>query len=65
MENLFVKSKKVREAETRKSGKAKKMISDEDIRRRAFEIYKENGVAIHDELEDWLRAERELKRSDK
>ncbi len=41
------------------------MISEEDIRLRAFEIYKENGVTTHNELDDWFRAERELKGSDR
>ena len=33
---------------------------DEDIRRRAYEIYLERGEQAGYELEDWLQAEREL-----
>jgi hypothetical protein len=33
---------------------------DEDIRRRAFEIYLERGEQPGRELDDWLQAEREL-----
>jgi hypothetical protein len=33
---------------------------DEDIRRRAYEIYLERGEQPGRELEDWLQAEREL-----
>ena len=33
---------------------------DEDIRRRAYEIYLERGEQPGHELDDWLQAEREL-----
>jgi hypothetical protein len=33
---------------------------DEDIRRRAYEIYLERGEQPDRELDDWLQAEREL-----
>jgi len=33
---------------------------DEEIRRRAYEIYLERGEELGHELEDWLQAEREL-----
>ena len=36
--------------------------SDEEIRRRAYEIYLERGSRPGDELDDWLRAERELQK---
>ena len=35
---------------------------DEDIRRRAYEIYLERGSEPGRELDDWLQAERELER---
>ena len=35
---------------------------DEDIRRRAYEIYLERGEQPGGELGDWLQAERELER---
>ena len=36
------------------------LARDEDIRRRAYEIYLERGEEPYRELDDWLRAEREL-----
>ena len=33
---------------------------DEEIRRRAYEIYLEGGEQSDTELDDWLQAEREL-----
>jgi hypothetical protein len=33
---------------------------EEEIRNRAYEIYLQRGGQPGDELEDWLRAEREL-----
>ena len=35
--------------------------SEQEIRRRAYEIYLERGAEPGHELEDWLQAERELK----
>jgi hypothetical protein len=35
---------------------------DEEIRRRAYEIYLERGKQPGGELEDWLQADRELAR---
>jgi hypothetical protein len=50
-----------REVRSAKSRKVQKMISEEDIRRRAFEISQENGITSNNELEDWVRAESELR----
>jgi hypothetical protein len=36
-------------------------VNDEQVRRRAYEIYLERGSVIGDPLEDWARAERELR----
>jgi hypothetical protein len=36
-------------------------VNDDQIRRRAYEIYLERGAVIGDPLEDWARAERELR----
>ncbi|SRR5258708_2498911 len=36
--------------------------SHEEIRRRAYEIYLEGGGRSGNELDDWLRAERELQK---
>jgi len=38
------------------------LASDEDIRRRAYEIYLERGEQPGRELEDWLEAEGEIGR---
>jgi hypothetical protein len=35
--------------------------TEEEIRRRAYEIHCERGYAHGQDLEDWLQAERELK----
>jgi hypothetical protein len=37
-------------------------LSHEEIGRRAYEIYLERGSRPGDELDDWLRAERELQK---
>jgi len=37
------------------------LASDEDIRRRAYEIYLERGEQSDHDLDDWLQAERELR----
>ncbi len=34
---------------------------DDEIRRRAFELYQERGTAAGNEAEDWLTAEREVR----
>jgi Protein of unknown function (DUF2934) len=36
---------------------------DEEIRRRAYEIYRERGEQPGRDLDDWLQAEREFKRT--
>ena len=36
-------------------------VLEEEIRRRAYEIYLERGEQPDRELDDWLQAERELK----
>src|SRR6266853_5205360 len=41
---------------------ARSTPSDEEIRRRAYEIYLERGDLAGDEIDDWLRAERELQK---
>ena len=63
MENSIVKTKKSKEVRALKPQKAKKIVTEEDIRKRAFEIYLENSGSSYSELEDWFRAERELKGS--
>ena len=65
MEKSIVKTRKSREVRSEKSGKMRKIIAEEDIRQRAFEIYQRNGGFSYNELDDWFRAERELKGSDR
>jgi hypothetical protein len=65
MGNVISKTAKSLVARTPKPAKGKNIISEEDIRRRAFEIYQGNGGGSHNELDDWFRAERELRESEK
>ena len=39
-------------------------VPEEEIRRRAYEIYLERGEQPGCDLDDWLQAERELQRAD-
>jgi hypothetical protein len=64
MENLIVKTTKSRNVQPLRSKKTRNIIFEEDIRRRAFEIYKKNGEIPDNELDNWLQAERELRGSD-
>ena len=41
---------------------ARFMASEEEIRRRAYEIYLDRGDLPGSEIDDWLRAERELQK---
>jgi hypothetical protein len=71
MENLMIKTKKRREVRISKPHETKsiiverKAVTEEDIRRRAYEIYLENGDAPFDEVDNWLCAERELRGYDR
>ena len=44
-----------------KTRQKSKDITDDDIRRRAYELYLESGDDWSDELDNWLNAERELR----
>ena len=46
------------------SAKVGNPVPEEQIRRRAYEIYLERGERQGCDLDDWLRAERELQRED-
>ena len=46
-----------------RGGSAGNSAHDEEIRRRAYEIYLERGERPGRELDDWLQAERELERA--
>jgi hypothetical protein len=60
MGNTISKTKKSRDALTLKSKETKKNISEDDIRKRAFEIYLENKNSSSTELDNWFYAQREL-----
>ena len=58
--NLQLRATSVQRQEDETS--ARSTPSDEEIRRRAHEIYLERGDLPGDEIDDWLRAERELQK---
>ena len=60
MGNTISKTKKSRNTLTSTPIETKKIISEEDIRNRAFEIYQENDNYSSSELDNWFYAEREL-----
>jgi hypothetical protein len=60
MGNIINKTKKSRDALTSISKETNKIISKEDIRKRAFEVFQENDVPSSNELDNWYYAEREL-----
>jgi hypothetical protein len=60
MGDTINKTKKCREALTSTSKQTKLIISEEDIRNRAFKIYQENDNSSSNELDNWYYAEREL-----
>jgi len=60
MGNTISKTKKSRNTLTSTPIETKKIISEEDIRNRAFEIYQENDNFSSSELDNWFYAEREL-----
>ncbi len=39
----------------------RKSITEDDVRRRAYELYLQRGGAPGNDLADWLQAERELR----
>jgi len=53
-------TKKRRVALTSAFKETKKIISEEDIRKRAFEVFQENEVPSSSEMDNWYYAEREL-----
>ncbi len=61
MKNTISKTKKSRDVVASKSNETKRIISVEDIRKRAFEIYLENKNSSSTELDNWFYAERELR----
>jgi hypothetical protein len=60
MGKTIKKIKISRDALTSASKETKKIISEEDIRKRAFEIFQENDNPSSNELDNWYYAEREL-----
>ncbi len=61
MENKISKAKKSKVAVSSKSKEREKIISEEDIRNRAFEIYLDNRNSPSSEQDHWLHAESELR----
>jgi hypothetical protein len=60
MGNIMSKTKRSRDALISKPKETKKIISEEDIRKRALEIYLEDVNSPFNELDNWYYAEREL-----
>jgi hypothetical protein len=60
MINTINKTIKSRDDLTSASKETKKIISEEDIRKRAFEIFQENDNTSSNEMDNWYYAEREL-----
>ena len=60
MGNTISKTKKSTNTLTSTTKETKKIISEEDIRQRAFEIYQENVNSSSSELDNWYYAKREL-----
>ena len=46
-------------------GRSRRPVTEDQIRLRAYEIFLARGAAPGQDLEDWLRAERELQASQK
>jgi hypothetical protein len=64
MENLMVKTSRRKEVRNSEPLEIKRIVSEEDIRRRAYEIYLENRDTQFDDMDNWLCAERELRGSE-
>ena len=65
MENTVKKTTSKRVIATSKPKVVKRKISEQDIRTRAFEIYKTNMNSTSNEMDNWLYAEKELKGKNK
>jgi hypothetical protein len=62
MENLVTKTVKGRKVRNAKTVSDVKMVTDDAIRKRAFEIYLNNG-SNSNAFDNWIKAEKELKES--
>ncbi len=60
----MVKTSRRKEVRNSEPFEIKRIVSEEDIRRRAYEIYLENRDTQFDDMDNWLCAERELKESE-
>jgi Protein of unknown function (DUF2934) len=60
MKNKIIRTKKNWDALASTSKGTIKVITEEDIRNRAFEIFQENDNPSSNELDNWYYAEREL-----
>jgi hypothetical protein len=61
MRSTIKKIKKSRDALESTAKEKRKIISEKDIRNRAFEIFQEDHSSSFNELDNWFYAERELK----
>jgi hypothetical protein len=61
MRDTISKTKKSKDTLTLKSKEIKKIITEDDIRKRAYEIYQKNNNYSSNELDNWYFAERELR----
>ena len=57
---MATKAKMRQAAESRQPAAEVDPAGEQEVRRRAYEIYLERGAQPGHELEDWLQAEREL-----
>lgn len=60
MRSTIKKTKKSRDALASTSKEKRKIITEKDIRNRAFEIFQEDRSSSFSELDNWYYAEREL-----
>jgi hypothetical protein len=51
------------DSQNKPAAKETPSLSEDEIRRRAFELFEERGGQEGHELEDWLRAESEIRRA--
>lgn len=59
--NQATDSRKLTKPTSKRGNGASNSVSDEDVARRAYEIYQSRGGMHGADLDDWLEAERQLK----
>ncbi|HEX4836367.1 MAG TPA: DUF2934 domain-containing protein [bacterium] len=63
MGRTLARRRNSQEGESAKKSPQRPRPSEDEIRARAYQIYIERGATPGHDLDDWLRAERELKGS--